>query len=1209
VSLQIYLCREMEPLFAHLAENLHQTRKSLADPFLEPMLVAPHFALQRKLQLSLSRTHGDATGIDWRFPENALQSLVQTMAPESASPPTFVTVNRLRQWIDYRLNAHPMEILEDYLEKNRTSVKPALDQTRRQLRTWALAEQLATLFLGYEFRQPELIELWKENRQKFSPSQSPYLAELEAVEKKLYLEIFGENGFVSEMENLTGEHYKTLPGFAREIFQQISPEDFPTNSPPVYLFCPVKLSQVQIEILFQLSRFYQIELYLQSFAPEMELLETGSVSSGEFEKHFSINRDKEERLASFQNPVHSLASWTEPDREFLYLLSKGNPPGKLEVLPSETHLPDRDYFTVTDKNKIQTPGHCRVEIAAAPSVRREVEAVYQSILSLLKTNPEWKQSDFAILYSDPDSVLPALESVFQSSPEGLHLAVTDKNACRGSLVYEALESFFDLMESGFRQGNFLALVSNPCIRNQLKISSQEVDEWKNLLPELGVYRLHPMQSCPDSPSPYTWAAGLRRLKLGRIMEKTGDAPTPAATPPALSFYSGIGAGFGPEAIGRLCETVDQLLELYQRVHEKRNSAEEWADFLKMFLEEKIELPGGAFREHSIYTKILNGLNQLKEMGALYQKLDYDFHPDPEWIRQFIRQEIDKANIGTGGILTSGITAGPIGALSGTCFRVVYVLGLEEGRFPSVSQSASLDLRQAARSIGDISREEECRWNLLEILANTRDHVFLCYNNRDLQKDREIQPCSPLHEILQQIYQSVDFKEQITQIPLEPVEEIPLDGSSVEDKKSSLLVNYCRRDFTFALLGQYKKEPGSLSRKALDFLSSELDIPCRPEQFHPVLKSAEKEPVRILDIKHLADFLRNPLECTIKRKLGLYDSDEMLFSEMPDEPLFSEFPYNWQLYHDIFWDSLSRMQHRTGNFSAELLSEIIKRNYEALQSQGLAAAAGFAQADQNKFHTDLYEIIASTHSLLHPRIPFFEEAVMGQVNFPAQSSLRCPAGVLNWTQSTGESLEYRFQGRIPYCRPDLENHSLDVLIPDFFSKKAKNVPVSKKAFEALLFYIIGVATGLELPHPSTDKIQMSSLALNIHQLYKEQKKVYPYSIDPRAARQYLCNLLEDFDSEGQYDEIPYENIFTKMPKSLSGLFHLTQQASGEEEKDFNAWFDEFLEDYREDVYSGRNLEALQLLEPQPVENPFQKIKRRFSMFLKETSQKTPRRSRQ
>ncbi len=328
MSLQIYLSREMEPLSAHLAENLHQARKSLADPFLTPMLVAPHFALQRKLQLSLSRTHGDATGLDWRFPENAFQSLVQNIAPEAASPPTFITVHRLRQWIDYWLNAHPMEILKDYLEENKPGVKPAVDQTRRQLRTWALAEQLATLFLGYEFRQPELIELWKENQQKFSPPQSPYLAGLEAVQKKIYREIFGENGFVSEMENLTGEHYKTLPGFAREIFQQVSPDDLPTNFPPVYLFCPVKLSQVQVEILFQLSRFYQIELYLQSFAPEMELLEESRISAENLSGHLALSEETEERLAPFHNPTHSLASWAEPDREFLYLLSKGKPLGK-----------------------------------------------------------------------------------------------------------------------------------------------------------------------------------------------------------------------------------------------------------------------------------------------------------------------------------------------------------------------------------------------------------------------------------------------------------------------------------------------------------------------------------------------------------------------------------------------------------------------------------------------------------------------------------------------------------------------------------------------------------------------------------------------------------------------------------------------------------------------------------------------------------------
>ena len=106
------------------------------------------------------------------------------------------------------------------------------------------------------------------------------------------------------------------------------------------------------------------------------------------------------------------------------------------------------------------------------------------------------------------------------------------------------------------------------------------------------------------------------------------------------------------------------------------------------------------------------------------------------------------------------------------FRIVYVLGMEEGKFPGRADLSSLDLRLARRRIGDVSLPERNRYLFLEMLLSVREKLYISYVARDLQKDRIQQPCSVINQLKRYVELEILPQDRPFQIV-----EVPLAGSS------------------------------------------------------------------------------------------------------------------------------------------------------------------------------------------------------------------------------------------------------------------------------------------------------------------------------------------------------------------------------------------------------------------------------------------------
>jgi exodeoxyribonuclease V gamma subunit len=81
------------------------------------------------------------------------------------------------------------------------------------------------------------------------------------------------------------------------------------------------------------------------------------------------------------------------------------------------------------------------------------------------------------------------------------------------------------------------------------------------------------------------------------------------------------------------------------------------------------------------------------------------------------------------------------------FRLVCLLGLDDGALPRRTPAAGFDLISQKPRRGDRARRLDDRYLLLEILLSARDGLYLSYVGRDPRDNAELPPSVLVSELL------------------------------------------------------------------------------------------------------------------------------------------------------------------------------------------------------------------------------------------------------------------------------------------------------------------------------------------------------------------------------------------------------------------------------------------------------------------------------
>lgn len=884
-AIQIYYSARVNRLVDALNSDIKSHYGKQPNPLKPLSIIVPNGHIQKYLNRRLTEINGIAANLEFPFLESGLyQALSDTQRQKT---PSLLSVQdmELALW-GFFCNADNqgdpvLSPLYDYLFSQQNPV--LLSQKR-----WQLAKQLALLFIDYELSRPDMIAAWLAGRLFFSHSQNKRLKQIEAAQRAVYLDLFkGTN------------HGVTLNG----LLQALEPEQ-PQQSKSLFLFVPSRLSPLHRHIILLLAQYYPVHIYHFNVCREFwQDLETDAeiswrqsiqqldLTATDANGHALENSDQslteelffdlDAGLDDYENPL--LKAWGKPGRETLRLLSDLENDAIHAGIGYQDDLLDEHAETIDSPTcTLQALQHSilnripgdqsqhalksTVQLAAAPSIEVEVSQVYNSILYELKQDPSLQLTDIAVLVTDMSAYRYVIEQVFDRlnrhvmSP--LRYSISDSNAGEESLYARAVSQLLMILETDFIRDEVFAFLTNPCVMAALGSHSGEMDAWLQTAVDLGIYRgFQHLYASPDSETGrlYTWQQGLQRLHRS-LVQSNADR-----------------SSLNSHEIGRLSVVMTRL-NGFKSILNQPLSGRQWQPSLQNLFDTFIAVPADYQHEESVALALSRDLQQLADQQP---DLQLGYHD----MKQYLLSRLTNMDAGRGRYLSGGVVCAALQPMRPVPFKITYVLGLGEAKFPGRIRHNTLDLAAYSRRIGDINQVENNKYLFLETLMSSQNKLFLSYIARDENTGDSLAPSVVVNDVIDWFDQNDNAHLPIVHLPLSLADNFKLQ---TQLDNPSLVQNHSIRDY---LLYRHQLNP-DITWSEEDLATMTVEQRTEINRFaslndghfgQSIQEEATSESVIDLTLSELNDYLINPTETIFAQQGGVLTriEDTELLS---DEPL-------------------------------------------------------------------------------------------------------------------------------------------------------------------------------------------------------------------------------------------------------------------------------------------------------------------------------------
>jgi len=499
-----------------------------------------------------------------------------------------------------------------------------------------------------------------------------------------------------------------------------------------------------------------------------------------------------------------------------------------------------------------------LQIIGCPGVYREVECVYSSIIDNLEKNKNLKLEDIGVLLTDVDTYYPTLVSVFDREKSKLSYNVTCAKPRIVSDYISGIEKLFDLINGTFSRENLVEILSNKCFQKKFKINNSDVDDLISVADKLNIWGFFNKEhkdnyfNKKNLSSKYTWQQAGVNLRLGKVMNARNEDVWE-------SYYSysnknadlnlfvileklyyecryneGISFNKPVDVIFRVKEFIDMFLDV-----------DEANEGVKLLIDNSLDDFCHQVESRNYIPTLLDILEYLKMVGG-------------------------DTNFSKGKAFTNGVIVGHIRNIRMSNFKILYILGLNEGSFPGKEERISLDL---TRDLDDkITVIDEDKYIFYRLCKAVKDKLYLTYNSKDIAKDEDLFPSTCVSELIEYLNKNV-LNSPFCSVMM------PVFGRSLKYYKKNILlereksnkeidleeitdfiVNYNELDYELAKIDY------NLTYNIEENIKYNADD--NKENYFKSFSNAEDVTGISLNIVDIVKFLLNPVEYTLEKRLGL-----------------------------------------------------------------------------------------------------------------------------------------------------------------------------------------------------------------------------------------------------------------------------------------------------------------------------------------------------
>lgn len=559
---------------------------------------------------------------------------------------------------------------------------------------------------------------------------------------------------------------------------------------------------------------------------------------------FTVDADEDENLTAMENLADInrqvgnplLANLGQQGREFMALLYQYstvnidvfesavedlNAKESGSAQPLETSFEEKingnilarvqqDILSLSDARHTEEKGEEKspliddsIIITSAHSALREVQGLHDWLLHQFNDDKSLTPKDVLVMCPQVEQYAPYVNAVFTRGWQDiadevppLPCSIADRVSKDAEPLVAAFAELLKLPDSRFQVSSLIALLRLPAMQNRFSINLEDIEKITHWLEAASVHwgldKAHKQQilaqsqakndhdSSTDNSSSggvngtsdsFTWQQGLTRLMRGFAF---GDHSVIYQNQMLLPNIEGSDS----ELLGKLMLIIEQL-QLSAISMSKARSAAQWQQFLFDLLQQLFEDEND------------NGLSIVRtateSLVEYCQHADYDSDISLSVIRDYLNAHFSQPDPGRQ-FMVGQVTFCSMLPMRSIPFKIIAVLGLNDGEFPRQRQPLSFDLMSTTPAqLGDRSRRGDDRYLFLEAIISARRALYLSFQGRNIKNNKERQPSLVLKELMEYLARGYGWRllglneevdkesgealaEQIRQLPMQAFSE-------------------------------------------------------------------------------------------------------------------------------------------------------------------------------------------------------------------------------------------------------------------------------------------------------------------------------------------------------------------------------------------------------------------------------------------------------
>lgn len=387
------------------------------------------------------------------------------------------------------------------------------------------------------------------------------------------------------------------------------------------------------------------------------------------------------------------------------------------------------------------PDDRSVEVHVCHSATRELEVLHDYLLALFARRNPPRPSDVLVVTPALDDAAPLIDAVFGTAPRNRFIpyVVTGRGRSRVNHAARALLALLAVAASRFPASAVIELLQQPIIARRFGIDApalERIRDWIRVAGiRWGIDAKHREQCGVPASARHTFDDGLQRLYLGYALPSGDEA---AGAPFDGRLPEGDTQGSDALALGCFSHFMRALERLRLDVGQPK-SATGWKqsllDTAATFLAPDYEQTQDVRDVQAAIGELYADMEAGSARGALA----------PDVVRAALEAVLDDP--ARGGVPSGAVTFSAMASLRDLPYRVICIIGANDGAWPANRQPAEFDLIATAPRPGDRQRREDDRNVFLDLLLAARERFYVSYAGRSIRDNTPLPPSVLVSELL------------------------------------------------------------------------------------------------------------------------------------------------------------------------------------------------------------------------------------------------------------------------------------------------------------------------------------------------------------------------------------------------------------------------------------------------------------------------------